>query len=140
MYVPSDSFGGLSPEKKAANHLRSLFTFVAVKVILAQLEGSGRGSLASYNQAAYEDLTKFLQEVPFKDGDEWLSALAKHNQMLALRVMEVRDAYCEQDFEWDQLRKVATRDMKNANVKIMRSTVTASFTAAEQSRTDNADL
>lgn len=33
MYVPSDSFGGLSPERKASNALRTLFTFVAVRVV-----------------------------------------------------------------------------------------------------------
>ena len=31
MYVPSDSFNGLSPEKKAATHLRAMQTFVACK-------------------------------------------------------------------------------------------------------------
>lgn len=50
VHVPSDSFGGLSPERKAAEPLRRLFTFAAARIILAQLEGSGRGDLASYNQ------------------------------------------------------------------------------------------
>ena len=31
MEVPSDSFGGQSPERKAAGALRTLFTFCAVK-------------------------------------------------------------------------------------------------------------
>jgi hypothetical protein len=31
MYVPNDSFGGVSPERKAADALRQLFTFVAVR-------------------------------------------------------------------------------------------------------------
>jgi hypothetical protein len=31
MEVPSDSFGGQSPERKAATALRTLFTFCAVK-------------------------------------------------------------------------------------------------------------
>ena len=39
----SDSFGGRSPERVASDALRTLFTFAAAKIILAQLEGSGRG-------------------------------------------------------------------------------------------------
>ena len=31
MHVPSDSFGGQSPEKKASTALQTLFTFIAVK-------------------------------------------------------------------------------------------------------------
>lgn len=45
--------------------------------------------------------------------------------------MEVRDAYCREDFEWDQLRKVALRDMKDANVKLMRKSAVASLKASE---------
>eukprot|EP00877_Chromochloris_zofingiensis_P007521 jgi/Chrzof1/3021/Cz12g08150.t1 len=131
MFVPSDSFGGVSPEKKAANHLRTLFTFVAVKVILAQLEGSGRGSLAAYNQQSYQMLSDQLSKVSFKDGDDWVEQLMQHDPHLALRVMEVRDAYCREDFEWDQLRKVALRDMKDANVKLMRKSAVASLKASE---------
>ena len=50
IHVPSDSFGGLSPERKASEALRRLLTFAACRIILAQLEGSGRGDLASYNR------------------------------------------------------------------------------------------
>lgn len=121
MHVPSDSFGGSSPERKASDMLRTLFTFVAAKVILDQLEGSGRGSLASYNTESYEELHQFLVDVPMKDGDAWLTALMQQNSMLAVRVMEVRDAYCESDFEWDTLKWMATREMKGANTKLMQN-------------------
>ncbi|KAK9909294.1 hypothetical protein WJX75_000097 [Coccomyxa subellipsoidea] len=105
MYVPSDSFGGRSPERKASDLLRTLFTFCAAKIVMAQLEGSGRGGLGSYNADAYQDLSTFLQEQPMRDGDAWLELLLKKNEMLALRVLEVRKAYCEEDFEWDMCRQ-----------------------------------
>ena len=50
--------------------------------MLAQLEGSGRGALGSYNAQAYTDLSSFVQENPLKDGDEWLGLLMKRNEML----------------------------------------------------------
>ncbi len=52
------------------------------RIILAQLEGSGRGALGSYNKAAYEDLQQFIQDHPLKDGDEWLQLLLRRNSML----------------------------------------------------------
>lgn len=42
MYVPSDSFGGMSPERRAAQSLQTFFTFVAAKVVMSQLEVSWR--------------------------------------------------------------------------------------------------
>ena len=49
---------------------------------MAQLEGSGRGGLGSYNADAYQDLSTFLQEQPMRDGDAWLELLLKKNEML----------------------------------------------------------
>ncbi|GAB4822767.1 hypothetical protein N2152v2_009813 [Parachlorella kessleri] len=117
MYVPSDS---KSPERKAAEALTTFFTFVACKIILAQLEGSGRGSLASYNAQGYQDLMDFLQKNPIKDGDEWLAKLMTHNQLLGVRIMEVREAYCQEDFEWDECHRLAVKGVKDANVRLMR--------------------
>lgn len=54
----------------------------ALQVVLAQLEGSGRGALAAYNEKAYTDLNTQLQEVPIKDGDEWLGLLMRRNSAL----------------------------------------------------------
>ena len=52
------------------------------RIILAQLEGSGRGNLASYNASAYQDLTSFLEANPLRDSEAWLGALLKKNEML----------------------------------------------------------
>lgn len=128
MYVPSDSFGGLSPERKAANALRNLFTFIAARVILAQLEGSGRGGLGSYDVDACTLLTDCLQNVPLKDGDEWVDHLLKRNSILAYRLMEVRDAYCNEEFEWDTLKRLAAKDTKEANLRLLRNFAAKSLT------------
>ncbi|GBF88083.1 hypothetical protein Rsub_00795 [Raphidocelis subcapitata] len=132
-YVPSDSFGGLSPEKKAANSLRALFTFIACRVILAQLEGSGRGALGAYNAAAYTLLSERLQgggagQIS-RDPDAWLEGVLEEDPALGLRVLEVRDAYCREGFEWDQLQRLAVRDTKEANLQLMRRAAGASLRA-----------
>ncbi|KAI8472289.1 MAG: hypothetical protein J3K34DRAFT_519905 [Monoraphidium minutum] len=134
MYVPSDSFGGVSPEQKAANHLRSLFTFVACKVILAQLEGSGRGALGAYDAEAYTALAGALQgggagEIS-RDPDAFVERLFDTAPALARRVIEVRDAYGRDCFEWDQLQRLALRDTQSANLRLMRKAAAASLKAA----------
>lgn len=52
------------------------------RIVLAQLEGSGRGSLGSYNADSYEALTTMLHEEPMKDGDAWVEKLLQRNEML----------------------------------------------------------
>jgi len=90
MYVPNDSFGGISPEKKAGQALRNMFTFLAARIVLAQWEGSGRGDLGSYGGGDYAQLRNFLLENPMKDGDEWCAKLLIANKAVAMRVMEAR--------------------------------------------------
>lgn len=50
--------------------------------MLAQLVGSGRGALGSYNAEASDALMKHLQDVPIKDGDAWIQMLMSKNEML----------------------------------------------------------
>lgn len=52
--------------------------------------------------------------------------------------MEVRDAYCKEDFEWDQLQKVAISDMQKANIKLLRDSA-ATFTFKSMDETDSPD-
>ena len=37
-----------------------------------------------------------------------------------MRIMEVRQEYCVEDFEWEMCRKIARQGMKDANVQLMR--------------------
>lgn len=53
----------------------------------------------------------------------------------AMRIMEVRDAYCIEDFEWEMCRKIARQDMKDANVNLMRQYADVSF--AKQTEGNN---
>ncbi|PON52142.1 Chaperonin-like [Parasponia andersonii] len=69
MYVPG--FGEASPEKKAANNLHSFFTYIAVRIVAAQLQ--------SYNPEAYEELMEFLSRNSLNDGDKFCASLMRES-------------------------------------------------------------
>lgn len=52
------------------------------RVVLAQMQGSGRGNLGAYNSKDYADLEDFLISNPMKDGDAWLEKLLRKNEMI----------------------------------------------------------
>eukprot|EP00850_Spirogloea_muscicola_P015954 SM000126S26330 [mRNA] locus=s126:235403:239026:+ [translate_table: standard] len=124
MYVPG--FGDKSPEAKAADSLHNFFTFLAVKIVLAQLQ--------SYNPEGYKDLMTFVDKIPLKDGDVFCSTLLKEHPRLAIHLLDdtalntnsenmiltVRAAYVKEDFEWDNLKKLSLKRTGEANTRIMR--------------------
>ncbi|KAK1427804.1 hypothetical protein QVD17_16499 [Tagetes erecta] len=111
-------FGEESPEAKAAKNLHNFFTYVAIRVVTAQLE--------SYNLEAYKELMEFLDRHSVNDGDKFCAALMRESsrhKTLAMRILEVRSAYCKRDFEWDNLEKLARKMADDSNTKIMRDYV-----------------
>lgn len=54
----------------------------ACRIVLAQLEGSGRGALASYNQEQYKALFSHLQEASLSDPHAWLEQLMRKDKAL----------------------------------------------------------
>ncbi|CAL1412873.1 unnamed protein product [Linum trigynum] len=115
MYVPGF---GESPESKAAKYLVSFFTYVALEIVSAQLR--------AYNREAHAELMEFLDSHPLKDGDEFCAALMRQSSRhkgLALRIIEVRSAYCKMDFEWDNLHRLALKKVSDSNTRLMRDYV-----------------
>jgi hypothetical protein len=76
------SFGGESPERRAARSLQTFFTFVAARIVQSQLEGIGRGDLGSYNADAMRTLLHYLQNEPMRDSADWLARLMKEDELL----------------------------------------------------------
>ncbi|XP_057740434.1 chaperonin-like RBCX protein 1, chloroplastic [Arachis stenosperma] len=112
MFVPG--FGEASPEQKAANNLHNFFNYTAVKIVAAQLE--------SYNPEAYEELMEFLSRHSLNDGDKFCASMMRESSRhknLALRIMEVRSAYCKNDFEWDNLKRLAVKMVDDSNTRLM---------------------
>ncbi|XP_078439495.1 chaperonin-like RbcX protein [Wolffia australiana] len=113
MFVPG--FGESSPEAKAAKNLQNFFTFIAVRVVLGQLQ--------SYNTEAYAELNEFMSRNSLNDGDNFCRSLMRESprhQALALRILEVRSAYQMEDFEWDNMKKLAFKMVEESNTKLMR--------------------
>ncbi|KAL5729865.1 Chaperonin-like RBCX protein 1 [Ranunculus cassubicifolius] len=116
MFVPG--FGEASPEAKAANNLHGFFTYIAVKIVSAQLQ--------SYNHEAYKELMDFLNKNSLNDGDQFCANLMRESprhKALALRILEVRSAYCKKDFEWDNLKRLSVKMVDESNTRLMRDYV-----------------
>ncbi|KAM6585668.1 hypothetical protein CsatB_012670 [Cannabis sativa] len=124
MYVPG--FGEASPEAKAAKNLHNFFTYIAVRIVGAQLQ--------SYNPEAYKELMEFMDKHSLNDGDKFCASLMRESPRhkgLAMRILEVRSAYCKNDFEWDNLKRLSFKMVDDANTNIMRDYV------LETSQADN---
>ena len=116
--------GGISPERKAAGMMKTLFTMCAVKIVLAQMEGSsaGRGGTAfgTLNPSAVQTLYTHLEEHELRDGDEWIASLMTKDRLLALRLVQVREDYCREGFEWENLEKVAVKTVEEGGINLLR--------------------
>lgn len=116
MYVPG--FGEGSPERKAAIHLQHFFNYIAVSIVLAQLE--------SYNREAYLELKEFISRTSLNDAEIFCEKLMRESPRLkglALRILEVRSAYVKNEFEWDNLKELSFKMVDEANTKLMRDYV-----------------
>ncbi|CAM8988205.1 unnamed protein product [Rhodiola kirilowii] len=124
MYVPG--FGEKSPEAKAAINLHNFFTYIAVRIVMAQLE--------SYNTEAHKELMEFVDRNSLNDGDKFCAHLMRESprhKTLAncsnahLRAymtfnMQVRSSYCKEDFEWDNMQRLSAQLVDESNKQLMR--------------------
>mmetsp|Transcript_30247 Transcript_30247/g.58134 ORF Transcript_30247/g.58134 Transcript_30247/m.58134 type:complete len:212 (-) Transcript_30247:139-774(-) len=122
--LPPVSLDGVTPETRAANSLKTLFTMVAVGIVLDQMTGS------RHRQPIYYDVVKYLKEHPIDNGHEWLSGLMKHEQprirMVAVRIIEVRKAFLD-EFDWEQAQQLALDSMKADSLAFQRHLLQSTF-------------
>ncbi|PKA47850.1 hypothetical protein AXF42_Ash019861 [Apostasia shenzhenica] len=119
MFVPG--FAEESPEAKAARNLQHFFTYIAVNIVLAQLE--------SYNREGYEELMEFVNRNSLNDGELFCRRLMRESNRhkgFAKKILihfQVRSAYSKRDFEWDNLQKLAFKMVDESNTRLMRDYV-----------------
>jgi hypothetical protein len=153
MSVPPGAFGGTTPEKKAASMMESMFTYIACWIVIDQTENAApkintADGTDGANQDAqdvdsdsatrevrrvvnvHEFLLNFLEANPVKDADAFMRLLSKASPEIAMRVMEVRAAYAEDDFEWQNSRRLALENMRKVNGDVMREHATAALAAS----------
>jgi hypothetical protein len=102
----------------------------AVRLILAQEESyDNEGARTELSTA----LSGFLHEVPLRGGNagEWLRALMAHPSTLlrlcAVRVMEVRERYARDDFDFEAMKEEALREISRENDALSREYVEKSM-------------
>ena len=64
-----------------------------------------------------------------KDGNSWVAALLRENELLGARILEVRAAYAEQDFEWGQLQRLTCEGLRADNTRLLREFASARFSS-----------
>jgi len=134
MFVPPGAFGGTTPERRAAQLMNAMITYVSAWIVIAQLENvAPRSSLKGEDGGfdgerettrivdSHEFLLDYLEANPVKDGDEWLTSLTSVNPTLGERIMAVRRAYAELDFEWHNVKRVCVEDIAEGNERAMRA-------------------
>ncbi|CAI5490867.1 unnamed protein product [Closterium sp. Naga37s-1] len=62
---------GESPEARSAGALHNFFTYIAVRIVLSQLQ--------AYNREGYAELKEFTDRVPLKDGDQFCATLMRES-------------------------------------------------------------
>ncbi|KAK3263207.1 hypothetical protein CYMTET_27980 [Cymbomonas tetramitiformis] len=125
MWVPTDD--GESAEQKASKTMQRLFTFVSINIVRAQLEGAGNdggfipqatGLNGEVESPDFNDLRNCMEDIPLGDGNEWLEEMLQRNPALALRIMDVRSAYCD-DFDWAEAEELSRRMIEKGNASLM---------------------
>ena len=136
LYTPQD---GELAERKAARTLKRLFTYVAIRVVQAHLEGAGNDGgfapqVTGYDGKVqcpdYNDLRNAMEGIELGDGDSWIREFAKVNPAVTLRILEARKAYCE-EFDYDVLESFVDDDIVKANTELMTEIMNRSFEKGE---------
>lgn len=67
-----------------------------------------------------------MEKHSLNDGDKFCAALMRESsrhKTLAMRILEVRSAYCKKDFEWENLERLAKKMADESNTRLMRDYV-----------------
>ncbi|KAK2644558.1 hypothetical protein Ddye_019753 [Dipteronia dyeriana] len=150
MYVPG--FGEASPEAKAAKNLHDFFNYVAVRIVSSQLEDYNKEAYEELmdflSKNSLNDGDKFcadlMRESPRHKGLALriLEVSTLHvvfhlflcnrfriehyvlkRKTMVLYCLQVRSAYCKNDFEWDNMKRLALKMVDDSNTRLMRDYV-----------------
>lgn len=125
LQVPFDILGGESPEDRSAGALRTLCTFVALRVVMEQMRGTRHAS------PLYTKLVDYLAENPLKNGEAWLAGLMRHEEtemrLAALRVLETRAKYVETTFDWGVMQSAVVEGIESENATLRKNYLMDSF-------------
>lgn len=150
MFVPAGAFSGTSPERRASEMMNAMLTYVSTWIVIAQLENvAPRRSVASDEDAGPDGegeakrvvdqhafLLDYLEANPCRDGDAWIAGLVRENPTLAERIMAVRTAYAEVDFEWHNVKRLTLEGVRAGNERAMREWFASAVGVASENGSD----
>jgi hypothetical protein len=118
----SVSFNGKTPERKAAEAMVNLFTFVACRSIMNEIEGYDNEGGSAHGHPVWRGLQQALasRSMDGKFVDSLLNDEDPEMRQAALRVMDVRAAFAEEVFNWDAVKDHALEIMKEDNADVLR--------------------
>ncbi|KAL0398826.1 UNVERIFIED_CONTAM: Chaperonin-like RBCX protein 1, chloroplastic [Sesamum radiatum] len=131
MYVPG--FGEASQKPKQQN---TCTTFSPILLLELSVRSFSSLTEQSYNREAYADMMQFLERHSLNDGDKFCADLMRESsrhKSLALRILEVRSAYCKSDFEWDNLKRLSLKMVDDRNTRLMRDYVSETSSVKSES-------
>lgn len=118
MYVPTDSFGGLSPEKVAANVLKKVSTFASLEIIRIREEANAEEA----ETPAHEVLDAFMQKFPYKPSDDWTNQLTSSGgdlKLAALKLLQTREEFAQDAFDWNLVKSLTIESLKEEDAELM---------------------
>jgi hypothetical protein len=121
MYVPANAFNPpMSVEAKAAQSMKALLTFSAVRIIIDQADSATVHALRDALPVG-------------ADAAAWVQRLLRSpdhaTRQAGLRVLAVRSAFAQRAFEWEDLRLITLMEMEDEAAQLKRDLLQASLDA-----------
>jgi len=108
--------GGMTPEAKSGQMLRKMFTYVAARTIMAEIEGYDNEGGSASSHPVWTGLQEALLADGGASNDDFVEKLISHPdhemRMAAIRIIEVRASFAEDVFNWDKMRAAAIQEIE----------------------------
>lgn len=117
---------GYDPEQKAVETLSRLHTFVAARVCMAQADGQGNECSEDVNVSKITSaFLETLERHPMRDsGSDFIEKLLEsadaETRLAAVRLIEVRRAWAEDDFDWEEMKRLALEHIETQRLDMLR--------------------
>lgn len=117
---------GYDPERKAVETLSRLHTFVAARVIMAQADGQGNECSEDVNVSKITSaFLETLERHPMTGSgggfvEKLLESPDAETRLAAARLIEVRRTWAEDDFDWEEMKRLALEHVETQRLDMLR--------------------
>jgi len=143
MYVPTDGFGGMSPEHVVSNVVKKVCIHASVKVVTKLEEVQKIEPPQGGDPTMTDTLSIFLAEKPVGNTDDWLRDIMQRNErpldMATTKLLSVREQFAEENFNWTLMEQLALSQLQEESSKLMSEYMMSSMTLGEITDEDMED-